>query len=833
MEVRSKVALSALLLCGASMATAGVNSWSTVGPEGGTVYEVRFHPTDASKLFLASSAGLYRSTNGGSSWQAIETQLFYPPVDIEIDPLDPNRLYVAGAGTTPAVVTLGNSVSVTTLPGYPSDATFQLAVASDGLALYTIDDGRVFRSKNRGQSWEEGTSLGQSVNAHNLIVAPYDSNTLYALVDVSNPMPGQSSVVFRSQDGGNSWQQSSASTYISTLLTPRWAAPGELWSARVDGVYSSADHGATWIPRSDRPAFDVVDDPAHPGTLYATLSEGVVIKSSDNGQSWVELAGKFDDENAGYRLAARPTDGLQLLAITPTGLVSSENAGASWLDRNTGLVATSAPTLSVDAAGQRVYLRAGQRAYSLGTGDESPQPLNNERLHELSIPPSPPSSPPAGFYSAASISALHAHAGVSGRIFAALPAPGQVARSLDGGSTWGAISLPSDYYSVPNGFASSAADPQLVLATSYEGLLRSADGGDHWVRVQQGLPAGAGVLSIKLAPSNATIAYMSVFVSSAGSTDWGVYKSTDGGTSWIEANSGLDTEAIVGLAVDPSDPQVAYALSFAPVRVWRTDDGGTTWHNTYTFSSPDYGVGIELDLEHPNTLYVAANNLTSRSVDRGDSWQTLDGTRLLRGTVLSLAIDPREPGTVLIGTDSRGVQRFSVQPDLSVSVNAPANVGSGELVTFSLAVLNNGQYWATGVEVSATLPSGTTGIVVPNSIPCTVNASVITCMLDKIAPQTSSSVSIAATPPAASTFAISVSAQGDQLDSNTGNNSASATTSTGAGSQRTESGGGGGISVIGLMMLISLLLARRLAATNDWTPSFRCTTEVETRRRIS
>jgi photosystem II stability/assembly factor-like uncharacterized protein len=59
-------------------------------------------------------------------------------------------------------------------------------------------------------------------------------------------------------------------------------------------------------------------------------------------------------------------------------------------------------------------------------------------------------------------------------------------------------------------------------------------------------------------------------------TGGGVWKSTNGGASWVAVSSGLTDMNVYALAVDPSNPQLIYAGTFEGV-VWKSSNGGASW----------------------------------------------------------------------------------------------------------------------------------------------------------------------------------------------------------------------------------------------------------------
>ncbi|HET6725197.1 MAG TPA: hypothetical protein VFH85_04260, partial [Gammaproteobacteria bacterium] len=152
-------------------------------------------------------------------------------------------------------------------------------------------------------------------------------------------------------------------------------------------------------------------------------------------------------------------------------------------------------------------------------------------------------------------------------------------------------------------------------------LFGAADGG-VWKTIDNGItwkpifdPAGgSSVGALAVAPSNPDVVYLGTgqvatrYDIAAGN---GVYKSTDGGTTW--RNVGLkDTRHIGRILVDPKNPDVVLVAAlghiFGPNKargVFRSDDGGKTWHRTLYVSDHTGAVDIAFDPTHPDVVYAA------------------------------------------------------------------------------------------------------------------------------------------------------------------------------------------------------------------------------------
>ena len=83
----------------ASTVSAGINVWTSNGPEGGVVYALAIDPAAPATLYAGTRVGVFKSTNGGASWSAVNTGLTNTHVGaLAIDPATPTTLYAGTDG---------------------------------------------------------------------------------------------------------------------------------------------------------------------------------------------------------------------------------------------------------------------------------------------------------------------------------------------------------------------------------------------------------------------------------------------------------------------------------------------------------------------------------------------------------------------------------------------------------------------------------------------------------------------------------------------------------------------------------------------------------------
>ena len=222
-------------------------------------------------------------------------------------------------------------------------------------------------------------------------------------------------------------------------------------------------------------------------------------------------------------------------------------------------------------------------------------------------------------------------------------------KSSDGGRSWQHLGLRDGQQ-----IAAIVVDPHdpnrvlvAVLGHPYgpnaeRGVFRSTDGGLTWQKVLY-KDENTGAIDLAFDPSNSQIIYADMWASRR--PPWttgggyngpgsGLYKSTDGGTTWRQLAKGLPTWAEglgrIGLGIAPNDSSRIYALVDSPKLggLYRSDDAGETWQR---INSDDrlWGRGddfacVRVDPKNKDTIYIA-NISTYRSTDGGHNFTAIKG----------------------------------------------------------------------------------------------------------------------------------------------------------------------------------------------------------------
>ena len=188
------------------------------------------------------------------------------------------------------------------------------------------------------------------------------------------------------------------------------------------------------------------------------------------------------------------------------------------------------------------------------------------------------------------------------------------------------------------------------------GVFRSTDGGHHWTPIFDEQDA-ASIGAIAIAPSATDVIWVGTgeaFIRSNVSIGNGIYRSTDGGTTW--EHRGLSETGRIGrVIVHPTDPDIVYAAAlghlYGPQEergIFRTTDGGESWERVLFVDENTGGVDVVMDPSNPRILFAATWQMFIRtwgrwiggpgsgiymSRDAGDSWERLEGRGLPSGTM--------------------------------------------------------------------------------------------------------------------------------------------------------------------------------------------------------
>ncbi len=256
----------------------------SIGPAvtSGRVMTIAVDPSNNAVIYIgAASGGVWKTTNGGASWQPIfDSEGSFSIGWVTVDPRRPNVVWV-GTG----------------------ERNSQRSVA--------YGDG-VYKSEDAGGSW---TNVGLKASEHigRVVVSPNDSDTVY--VAAQGPLwgPGGDRGLYKTTDGGKTWTQAlkiSENTGVSDVVVDPRNPDVIVASAyqrrrhfftMIDGgpesgIHRSTDGGKTWkkitagLPTEQLGRIGLAISPVNPDVLYANVEaangKGGIYRSTDNGVTW-------------------------------------------------------------------------------------------------------------------------------------------------------------------------------------------------------------------------------------------------------------------------------------------------------------------------------------------------------------------------------------------------------------------------------------------------------------------------------------------------------------------------------------------------------------------
>ncbi|MCB9357756.1 MAG: T9SS type A sorting domain-containing protein [Calditrichaeota bacterium] len=375
------------------------------------------------------------------------------------------------------------------------------------------------------------------------------------------------------------------------------------------GVFKSTDGGATWnttglswTQSQSRAINKMVIDPNNPQIVYAACNSAIggIYKTTDGGTSWTryhtgdvkDIEMHPDSSNVLYCTVGYPWGG------STNGIYKSTNSGVTWTQLTSGLPSGT----------------------SFGRLDVAISPSN-----------------PAVLY-----------AGISQTITSGAGLYG-VYRSTDYGASWSLRASTPNMYSGQGWYnLVCEVNPTNSNEVWSNGLdaYRSQDGGATWTRMtiwsypeSNSQYAHADHHAMAFMPGSSTTMILG--------TDGGLFKSTNGGTSWVGLNSGLVTYQYYAICDDALQPNVAYG---------GTQDNGTNKYNnssTHTRVLGGDGGYCNVDYTNSNNVYAATQRGNHyRSTNGGSSFSSIQSGISGSGSwVTPRVMDPSSPTTLYTGTN--------------------------------------------------------------------------------------------------------------------------------------------------------------------------------------
>ncbi|HEX4067346.1 MAG TPA: choice-of-anchor D domain-containing protein [Acidobacteriaceae bacterium] len=705
----------------------------------GQVTAIAVNPNNPNIIYIGTAwGGIWLTHNGGKNWKPIFDRApalgIGEPGGIAIDPVDTNILYAgtssrdgsqfSGESTQPPAglfkSTDGGSSWIRLGTGYPTSTPTNAGIffrqiinvvivdPANHQTIYLASNFGLFVSQDGGFNWTQSVAPTGDVRSLQLdTTSPPGARILYAGVTGSG--------VFQSNDGGQTWTSilsgatavlanelatagtpgppRSVGKFIVALappLSPPVPAGIQVLYATVGGlpvnrpakptdapdpigVFMSTDQGTTWSlqtphnaripPGSGMPlntqwgySFHMAVDPASPGDgLNDILYLGAVgqARSTDSGQTFTGLSGLHADTHAWtfvpqagpFSIVYCGNDGGIFKSTGGTSFTSLNGGGfqtALFYNLDVKRDATASVTLGA-LQDNGIVTTAGAVAptWKMGAGGDG-----FDVAHDWQV-------------------ATEAYGRSNSDIY----------QSTDDGDSYGGIDPPWTTAEHNTYLAAVATDPNNgggVYASSNQNLWQSTDGGASWPN-KVAIPGSA--TDVDIAPVNSNNLVVAVGGQVLVSTDALV----PGGLHLKDITRNLPGRFVGRVAFDPNDPATIYAVlgglsGFPGGHVFRTSLTDTTWTDiSPALDLPFNAIAVD-GSETPTVLYTGTDYGVLRSVDGGANWNIVDDLHFPGAPVFDLAF---QNGELRAATFGRGVFSFVKPTGPSIAIRPEHNLFFG------------------------------------------------------------------------------------------------------------------------------------------------------------
>lgn len=309
------------------------------------------HPTSSLIVYAGTyEGGVFKSSDAGEHWIAANGGVLNGHIvyDIEIDPANPNTLYVVtrlksnlvgylyrsvNGGASWALLLSGESFDIA---DYFYDIDIQPA-HSNVLFLSTHTHG-IYKSTNSGASFFPVNTNITDLSTRSTVLDPAFAGLVYTGV-----WHGEG--VYVSWNGGVSWQKSSAGLPVNVRVMGVTLDPFGRTQKRVfaytfgNGLFSSDNFGGAWVTRglAGQSLNDFFVADGNPQRWYAATQDNGIYRSSTYGQSWIGSNGTLRLNNiTGIVQGMKGEDDLYV-SIYGRGVFQVTQSATSWVELNMGL----------------------------------------------------------------------------------------------------------------------------------------------------------------------------------------------------------------------------------------------------------------------------------------------------------------------------------------------------------------------------------------------------------------------------------------------------------------------------------------------------------------
>jgi photosystem II stability/assembly factor-like uncharacterized protein len=693
--------------------------WRSIGPPRGgrsiAVSGVKGRPSEA--YFGAVGGGLWKTTDAGENWAPVtDGQINSSSVGaVAVSETNPDVVFIGmgescirgnimsgdgvykstDAGKTWTHVGFRDARNISRIRIHPKNPDI-VFVAAFGHHSGQNDERGVFKSTDGGKTWRKVLFRDAKTGAVDLSIDPRNPDVIYAAlweayrVEYQMSSGGPGSGLFKSTDGGETWQEITRSKGLPSGVVGRiGVSVSGADSSRVyaliehanGGLFSSSDAGASWTLVNDNRSIrqrafyytHVIADPKDANTVYALNT--AAFRSTDGGKTLTNIGGGTHGDH--HDLWIDPDNPQHLVIGNDGGGAVSMKGGPGWTAQDFPtpqyyhVATTKHVPYHVCGAQQDgstvcvpsdTNLGGGGRGGGRGGGPQPPYGVGGSEPGYIAPDPRDPDIFFAGGNNGTFLTRLNRR---TGELREVNPYP----RIYSGEP---ASEIPERWqWTYPIVF--SPVDPN-VLFTSSQRVWRSADGGAEWEAISGDLtrhdPKTMGHSGGPITGDmNGPEVYATVFTLApskrdvnvlwAGSDDGLIHVTRDGGKTWanVTPKDMPDLGRVSLIDASAFDTGTAYAAVKRPLLgdwapyVFRTTDFGQTWTKIVNGIKPDdYVHAVREDHTRRGLLYAGTQHGIYISYDDGTNWQPLR-LNLPDTQVPSIIVEARD---LVIATHGRG-----------------------------------------------------------------------------------------------------------------------------------------------------------------------------------